>query len=147
MQRKEEASSPFLPMHALKISSFAPKNWHLQRRLACVAGVRKGREGNKGVRAHAPKFPLPLPLLTPATQAIHKLAAQMVCFILLELKFSCITMTGGVFLTIRGNNLVSPGMGHQVCQCGCLKMPFLSCYGGACDQEKVTRKVFAIFYD
>ena len=55
--------------------------------VACVAGVRKGRgrelggetaregggrreEGNLSFLPRAPKFPLPLPLLTPATQAM-----------------------------------------------------------------------------
>ena len=43
--------------------------------LACVAGVRKGRgrelgrETTRPIRSRAPKFPLPLPLLMPATQA------------------------------------------------------------------------------
>ena len=43
--------------------------------VACVAGVRKGRERElwrettRPTRTRAPKFPLPLPLLTPATQA------------------------------------------------------------------------------
>ena len=51
--------------------------------VACVAGVRKGRgrelvgetarEGggrNLSFLPRAPKFPLPLPLVTPATQAM-----------------------------------------------------------------------------
>ena len=42
--------------------------------LACVAGVRKerGRElDHETTRSRALKFPLPRPLLTPATQAIY----------------------------------------------------------------------------
>ena len=43
-------------------------------KLACVAGVERGRgRGNLGARESvwgAPKFSLPLPLSTPATQAI-----------------------------------------------------------------------------
>ena len=44
--------------------------------LACVAGVRKERgRGRKldheTTRSRALKFPLPRPLLTPATQAIY----------------------------------------------------------------------------
>ena len=40
--------------------------------VACVAGVRKGRGrelGRETTRSRAPKLPLPLLLLTPATQA------------------------------------------------------------------------------
>ena len=41
--------------------------------VACVAGVRKGRGREKRARdptrSRAPKFPLPHPLLKPATQA------------------------------------------------------------------------------
>ena len=62
MQREEEASSPFLPMHALKISSFAPKNWHPQCRLACMVGVRKGRGrelGRESTHAQIPPSPSP----------------------------------------------------------------------------------------
>ena len=40
--------------------------------IACVAGVRKGT-GNQ----RAPKFPLPCPLLTPATQAIQIIARDL----------------------------------------------------------------------
>ena len=43
-----------------------------------MAGVRKGRgrelgreTARQGGAHHAPKFPLPLPLLTPNTQTIH----------------------------------------------------------------------------
>ena len=46
--------------------------------LACVAGVRKERGRGRGrkldhetTRSRALKFPLPPPLLTPATQAIY----------------------------------------------------------------------------
>ena len=65
---------------------------------------RRSKGKGKGIRArkHArpnSRFPFPFQ---------RKLAAQMVCFILLELKFSSITVTGVVFLTIRGKNLVSP---------------------------------------
>ena len=62
MQREEEASSPFLPLHTLKISSFVPTNWHLRRRLACVAGVQKGRGrelGRESMRAQIPASPSP----------------------------------------------------------------------------------------
>ena len=52
----------------------------MTQRLACVAGVKRGREGGIWAREgeslsflpRAPKFPLPLSLLTPDTQATQR---------------------------------------------------------------------------
>jgi len=52
--------------------------------LACVAGVRKGRGrelGRETTRSRAPSFPLPFPLLTPATQAISDLSSNLLDWI------------------------------------------------------------------
>ena len=43
-----------------------------KEKLACVAGVRKGR----GRGSHAPKFPLPLPLLPLLTQTTETYIPQ-----------------------------------------------------------------------
>ena len=80
--------------------------------LACVAGVRKGRErglGRETVREgggrSAPKFPLPLPfppfnaylpLLTPATQAIVGNLLHFRCLVccVVEFNYKCPFNTG-----------------------------------------------------
>ena len=90
--------------------------------LACVAGVREGRGRELGRETFppcAPKFPLPLPLLTPATQARagpsrvllaaylnldNRVMIGLVSFILLLLVKSKGTYNGTHTYTVRKEN-------------------------------------------